>query len=318
MKIVYKIKQKLKVSDNIFVKKFIRGIYYWHIDKVYRFFSVKPWMNDKKYISKTYYQRFGVLPDLEQPHNFNEKNNWRKLYDRQPIYTSMVDKYELKHIVLNRCGEGFAFPLLGVWNSPKEINFDILPRRFVLKANHCGGVIICRDRDAFNKKEAINELLRAQKINYYMASREWPYKNVERKIIAETYMGENLTDYKNYCFNGKLQYTFVWTNESREDGRKPQAFFCGAYDRNWEKSGIVIDYPSKIIDYPKPDGYEEMISIAEIMSKDIPFVRVDCYCIEGHPYIGEMTFFPWGGFEKFKNDEWNEKLGRMEKLPFEQ
>ena len=151
--------------------------------------------------------------------------------------------------------------------------------------------------------------------DYFPMSREWPYKNVERKIICEQYMGENLTDYKNYCFNGKMLYSFVWKNESRADGRKPEAFFCGAYDREWKKTGIDIDYPSRTDVIDKPDCYDEMVVIAEKMSAGIPFVRVDCYIINNHVYVGEMTFFPWGGFQKFKDEYWNDYLGQLEKLP---
>lgn len=174
---------------------------------------------------------------------------------------------------------------------------------------------MCRDKETFDKEKAIKELRHDLKINYFIRSREWPYKNVQRKIICEQYMGENLTDYKNYCFNGKLQYTFVWENESRKDGRKPQAYFTGAYDRNWEKSEIEIDYPTRDVLVEKPACYDEMVRIAEAMSAGIPFVRVDCYIINGRVYVGEMTFFPWGGFMKFKDEKWNQMLGDLEILP---
>lgn len=128
-------------------------------------------------------------------------------------------------------------------------------------------------------------------------------------------MGENLTDYKNYCFNGKLQYTFVWENESRSDGRKPEAYFCGAYDRQWQKSGIEIDYPTRDKLVEKPTCYDELLEIVEKLSSGIPFVRVDCYIVNGHVYVGEMTFFPWGGFMKFKDEAWDRALGDLEVLP---
>lgn len=185
----------------------------------------------------------------------------------------------------------------------------------MLKVNHAGGVIVCRDKGRFDKKGAIKELREALKADYFYGSREWPYKNVKRKVICEAYMGENLTDYKNYCFNGKLQYTFVWENESRSDGRKPTAYFCGAYDRQWQKSGIDIDYPTHDKLVGKPDCYEELVEIAEKMSAGIPFVRVDCYIINNQVYVGEMTFFPWGGFMKFKDEAWNRALGDLEELP---
>jgi len=277
----------------------------------------RPWVRDEKRIREIYKQRFGVEPNLNDPVNFNEKNNWRKLNDRNPYYTKLVDKYLIKNEIIKKLGEEYTFPLLGVWDRPEEIDYSKLPNRFVLKVNHAGGIIVCRDKSTFNKKFAGRKLKRGLSTDFFSHSREWPYKNVPRKIIAEEYMGENLTDYKNYCFNGKLLYTFVWENASKDDGTKPEASFCGAYDRNWEKTGIEIDYPSKDKVYEKPSVYDEMVRVAEIMSENIPFVRVDCYIINDHVYVGEMTFFPWGGFQKFRDEYWNDYLGELEVLPSE-
>ena len=244
-----------------------------------------------------------------------KKNNWRKLHDRKPEYTEMVDKYRFKSVAASRVGEGHTFPVYGAWKDPREIDFDRLPDSFVLKVNHAGGIIACRNKADFDTRSAIRELRRALKTNFFIRSREWPYKNVPRMVLAEKYMGENLTDYKNYCFGGKLQYTFVWKNISREDGRKPQAYFCGAYDREWNKTGLDIDYPEMDTVIERPQEYEQMVQIAEALSRDIPFVRVDCYIVDGVVYAGEMTFFPWGGFQKFKSEEWNLRLGEMQHLP---
>lgn len=299
---------------NSLIKKIYIAFMESKIGEIFRFC---PYLSDKTYITYIYKKMFGVEPNLEKPTNFNEKNNWRKLYDRKPLYTQMVDKYRIKQLIEERLGNEYSFPLLGVWNRPKDIDYASLPDKFVLKVNHAGGVIVCRDKNSFDKKSARKELEKAQRRNYYIRSREWPYKNVERKIIAEMYMGENLTDYKNYCFNGKLLYTCVWNNQSREDGHKPQAYFCGAYDRNWCKSDLEIDYPTKDVTVERPEVYDEMVRVAETMSKDIPFVRVDCYIINNRVYIGEMTFFPWGGFLKFKDEQWNNKLGFLQVLPNE-
>jgi len=278
-------------------------------------YNYHPYMDDRKYIRELYKKRFGGFPDLDNPKNFNEKNNWRKLYDRKPIYTDMVDKYRIKEIIAQRVGIDYFFPLLGVWDDPNKIDFDSLPRQFVLKVNHAGGVIICRDKATLNFKEVRKELGDSLKVDYFSPSREWPYKNVKKKIIAEQYMGEGLIDYKNYCFNGKLAFTFVWQNEPKADGSKPRPFFCGAYDRNWQKSGIEIDYPTVDKEILKPACYDEMVRVAELMSQNIPFVRVDCYIINYKVFVGEMTFFPWGGFMKFKDEKWNNLLGELEVLP---
>jgi len=273
-------------------------------------------LTDEAFLRKKYTLTFHRSLNLESPKNFNEKNNWRKLHERRPIYTSMVDKYKVKSVVKDRCGGGYTIPLLGVWDCPEEIKFESLPDKFVLKVNHAGGIIVCRDKNVFDVDAAIKELKREQTRDYSAHCREWPYRNVERKIICEQYMGENLTDYKNYCFNGKLQYTFVWKNESRTDGRKPMAYFCGAYDRKWIKTDLEVGYPSKASDEEKrPVCYEEMVKVAEKLAADIPFVRVDCYIINNQPYVGEMTFFPWGGFMRFKDESWNIRLGEMMQLP---
>lgn len=317
MSVKSKLKGLLK-SENRFVRKTAMiGYDCIRNSKILYAKEYKPLMNDRKYIEMVYKKRFGVMPDLDNPKNFNEKNNWRKLYDRRDIYTSMVDKYRIKDVVRERCGEGYAFPLLGVWNKPKEIDFSQLPDKFVLKVNHAGGVIVCRDKSTFDTESALRDLKSDLKIDYFHMSREWPYKNVKRRIIAEKYMGENLTDYKNYCFNGKLAYTLVWKNESREDGRKPDAFFCGAYDRDWNRTDFRIDYPTKDELVERPVCYDELVTVVEKMSAGIPFVRVDCYIIGGRVYVGEMTFFPWGGFQKFCDESWNLRLGEMQKLPEE-
>ncbi len=274
-------------------------------------------MSDEDYICMKYKERFGVLPDLKNPKNFNEKNNWRKLHDRKNLYTLMVDKYRIKGVITKRVGSEHMFQLLGVWDYPRQIEWERLPDKFVLKCNHAGGVVICRDKSQFDKKSAIKKLVREQKTNYFVRSREWPYKNVEKKIIAEQYMGENLIDYKNYCFDGKLAYTLVWQNHSRSDGMKPEAHFCGAYDREWDKTDMMLDYPSDEVLIEKPNCYDVMVEVAERMSQNIPFVRVDCYIVDHRVYVGEMTFFPWGGFQKFKDERWNLKLGNMERLPSE-
>ena len=316
-----KVKNKMINSNNRFVKNIGLSLSKLHNNFVrsrfYYFIKTKPWLSDKKYIEKVYKKVFGVKPDLENPKNFNEKNNWRKLYERNDNYTLMVDKYKLKQIVKEKCGENHFIPLIGVWNDPGEIDFSSLPDKFVLKANHAGGVIVCRSQKTFDKKSAIKELKNIQKKNYYFNCREWPYKNVEKKIICEKYVGENLIDFKNYCFGGKLLYTFVWKNKSKKDGRKPNAYFCGAYDREWVKTTIDINYPSENENIPKPENYQKMVDIAERLSKDIPFVRVDCYVIDGEIFVGEMTFFPWGGFQKFNGEYWNNYLGNLLCLPLD-
>lgn len=295
----------------VVLEKMRRKFYY---TKLRNFIRYKGYKNDKDYILQQYKKRFGYDLNLINPVSFNEKNNWRKLYDRKEYYTDMVDKFKVKKIIKDKVGDNHTFKLLGCWKNAKEIDFETLPDKFVLKVNHAGGVIVCRDKNTFDYKIAIEELNNNLKLDYYLPNREWPYKDVKRKIIAEEYMGENLTDYKTYCFNGEPQYIFVWDNESRINGRKPNAFFCGAYDKEWNKSEIKIGYPSKNIVVPKPEQLNELLNITRKMSENLPFVRVDCYIINGKVYVGELTFFPWSGYMKFEDPKWDIMLGGLENL----
>ncbi len=283
--------------------------------KLHSYLKYKAYLNDETYISWQYRKRLGKELSLSAPTTFNEKNNWRKLFDRRDEYTDMVDKFKVKQIICERVGKEHTFELLGSWKQGQDIDFDALPDQFVLKTNHAGGVIVCRDKAGFDRKKAIDELNNNLKLDYYLPNREWPYKNVQRRIIAEAYMGENLTDYKVYCFNGVPKYVFVWENQSRADGRKPQPYFVGAYDFDWKKSEIELEYPSLNVDIPSPEGLEELLEVSTAMSKGIPFVRVDCYIIGGRVYVGEMTFFPWSAYMRFKDEKWDRLLGDLEELP---
>ena len=272
----------------------------------------RPFLDDRTQIQLIYKKRFNKYIDFDNPKSFNEKNNWRKLYERNNLYTRMVDKYSFKEVIKEKCGEHHAFDILNAWDSADDIEISSLPDKFVLKCNHAGGIIVCRDKNSFDLSEAKKELSIIMKDNYFLGNREWPYKNVKRKIIAEEYRGENLTDYKNYCFNGELKYTLIWKNVSRTDGRKPDPFFCGSYDRNWEKTDMKLKYPSIETDVcEKPAKYQEMVEIAEKLSEDIPFVRIDCYIVDNEVYVGEATFFPWGGFQRFSDEKWNDYLGSL-------
>ena len=288
----------------------IKNSYIYRAAKYY--LKYRPFLDDKTQIQLIYKKRFNKLIDFDNPKNFNEKNNWRKLYERNSLYTSMVDKYSFKEVIKEKCGKDYAFEILDAWDSTDDIDISSLPDQFVLKCNHAGGIIVCRDKNSFDLNEAKKELSVIMKDNYYLGNREWPYKNVKRKIIAEEYKGENLTDYKNYCFNGKLKYTLIWKNVSRTDGRKPDPFFCGSYDRDWKKTDMKLEYPSIENDVcEKPAQYQEMVEIAEKLSEDIPFVRIDCYIVDNKVYVGEATFFPWGGFQRFSDEKWNDYLGSL-------
>lgn len=254
----------------------------------------------------------GQKLDLDNPKTFNEKLQWLKLYNRKPEYTTMVDKYAVKGYVADIIGQEHIIPTLGVWNSVDEIDWDVLPNQFVLKTTHGGGgsgVIICKDKATFDKDKAKQQLQNSLNSDIYINFREWPYKDVPRCIIAEKYMldesGYELKDYKFFCFNGRVECFKV-------DFDRFTSHKANYYDRNatllpfWE-TVCPADH-SKIFD--KPKHFNKMIEYAEILSKNIPFVRIDFYNINGKIYFGEITFFPAAGMGKFEPEEWDIILGK--------
>ncbi len=268
---------------------------------------IGPILPDKLYLKLQFRARMGKKLNLKDPKTFNEKLQWLKLYDRKPEYTVMVDKYLVKKYVADKIGEEYIIPTIGVWDSADEIDFDKLPEQFVLKCNHnSGDVIICTDKSKLDIVETKEKLYKALKRDFYLAGREWPYKNVPRKIIAEKFMGgdsdEGLSDYKLMCFNGKVRCSFVCSE--RAEGLKVTFF-----DNDWMRLPFERHYPASNKEIAKPVNFSKMIELAEILSKDIPFVRVDFYEIKGKIYFGELTLYPGCGFEEFTPEEWDEKLG---------
>ena len=266
---------------------------------------------DKTYIKKLYKSRTGKKLNLKKPQTFNEKQNWLKLYDRRPEYTIMVDKYKAREYIAERIGEQYLVPLLGVWDSPDEIDFDALPNEFVLKCNHDNGVIICRDKSKLDIEKTKEELAFRLNRDYYKKLREWPYKNVPRKIICEKFMentnNDELLDYKLFCFNGKVKLIEVnserFSNNPKEDH----------FDIEWNHFNVT-GKPSSEKEIKKPDFLNDMIEIAEHFSNSIPFLRVDFNYWDNHLYMGEFTLF-YGGAMKLFKEPWETKLGDWIKLP---
>lgn len=271
-------------------------------------------MDDAEYLKKKFYALLGYELDLENPKTFNEKMQWLKLYDRKPEYVKMVDKYEVKKYVSDIIGEEYIIPTISCWNTAGEIDWNKLPNKFVLKVTHdSGGIVICKDKDRLNKNQSVKNLKKSLKRNYYLRHREWPYKEVCRRIIAEKYIAEDnkdLVDYKFMCFNGECKCIFTGSDRYSEDGLK-----VTFYDRDWNILPFERHYKARKIPEKKPEKLKEMILLAEKLSKDIPFVRVDFYLVKNHIYFGEITFFPGSGFEEFTPFEWDEKLGKWLQLP---
>ena len=266
-------------------------------------------INDEEFLKEQFYYRVGYKLNLENPQTFNEKIQWLKLHDRRPIYTKLVDKYEFKKFVENELGKEYVIPTLGVWNCVEEIEFDKLPKQFVLKCTHdSGSVIICRDKLKFDIDNARKRLAYALRRNYYWNGREWPYKNVKPRIIAEEYIQDDknleIVDYKFLCFNGKYKCAFTCTERFEHEGLKVTFF-----NTKWGKMSVERHYPSSKKKISKPINYSKMIRIAEKLAENIPFVRIDFYEVNGKMYLSEFTLYPGCGFEEFSDWKQDKEFG---------
>ena len=284
--------------------KLLRGI--WH--------RVGLIFGDEIYVRVEYFIVFGKRLRLKNPQTYSEKLQWLKLHEGDPIYTRMVDKAEAKKYVTEIIGEEYIIPTYGVWNHFDEIDFDKLPDQFVLKTTHdSGGVIICKDKKTLDKNAAKVKLEKSLKNDYYYTSKEWPYKNVVPRIIAEKYMEDEsgeLCDYKLFCFDGKMKALFIATDRFTSGEDTKFDFF----DENFNHLPFTNGHPNATKPIKKPESFQQMKDLAEKLSQKIPHVRVDFYCTNGKIYFGELTFFHWGGFKRFEPEEWDFKFGEWFKL----
>lgn len=267
-------------------------------------------LSDAEFLKTVFPKYMGYPLDLENPKTFSEKLQWLKINFRDPIQTEMVDKHEAKHFIAERVGNQYIIPTLAVWDSVEDIDIDALPNQFVLKSTHdSGGIVICKDKSSFDFEAAKAKLSASLKRDYSKIAREWPYQNVLRRIIAEEYISElgndDLLDYKMYSFHGEPKLTVVCSDRfSKTETR------MNFYDINWEPMGIHFGhYPPLPLEFPKPATYEEMKRLTAELSKDCPFLRVDFYEIKGRLFIGELTFFPGAGLEKFRPMSKDYELG---------
>ncbi len=266
---------------------------------------------DKEFLEKVFPARLGYDLNLSDPLTFNEKLQWLKLYDRKDEYTQYVDKCAAKEIVANKIGAQYIIPTLEVWDAPEKIQFQQLPSQFVLKCNHNSGtgLYICKNKDELDQEKVLRELKRGMQEDYYLTGREWPYKNVKRRILAEQYMvdesGTELKDYKIFCFHGRPEYIQVDFGRFTKHERN-------LYSTKWEYMGFASLYPTnKEHVIPRPVCLEKMLEIAEELSKNVPFMRVDLYVIGDKIYFGEMTLYHGSGFEPFQPVEWDRRLGDL-------
>lgn len=274
------------------------------------------WLPDSLYLKIMFRLEMGYTLNLKKPQTFNEKLQWLKLYNRKPEYTRMVDKSEAKTVAENILGKGYVIPTLGVWNKFEEIDFNSLPDSFVLKTTNGGGgggVIICRDKSKLNLASAAERLKSSLKANIYRHLKEWPYKNVKPRIIAEKFMVDEsgeLRDYKFYCFNGEPK-VFLVASE-RFSGHR-------TYFDYFDMEGNHLPFTQGGMNNPVtpalPSTFEEMKQVAKKLSHGLPHVRIDLYSVDEKVYFGEFTFFDSSGFEKFTPREWDNIFGGWIILP---
>jgi len=280
---------------------------------IWKYFSrVLP---DEVYLKRKFRNQAGYPLNLKSPRTFNEKLQWLKIHDRKPEYTTMVDKYEVKKYVAGIIGEEHIIPTLGVYNKFDDIDFEKLPSQFVLKCTHdSGGLAICKDKSLFNISDAKEVIRKSLGKNFFWEGREWPYKNVKPRIIAEKYMvdesGEELKDYKFFCFGGTPKFFKIDYN--RYIDHHANYYTITGELLPFDEVICPRDLSAKI---ETPENLGQMIEIAKMLSKGIPFVRVDLYNINGKIYFGEMTFYPATGMGAFEPQEWDYTLGSYIQLP---
>lgn len=269
---------------------------------------------DRVYIQLYYFMQFKHFCNLKHPKTYNEKLQWLKMNDKKDIYTSMVDKYEVKKYIAEKIGVEYVIPTLGIYDNFDDIEFEKLPNQFVIKCTHDSeGIVICKDKKKFDKEKAREKINEALKYNFYYIGREWPYKNIEPRIMVEKYMenkeDKELKDYKFFCFNGEPKAMFVASD--REKGETKFDY----YDLNFNHLDIIQHYPNSTNKIRKPEKFEEMIEVSKKLSQELLHVRVDFYEVNGKTYFGEMTFYHFSGFQPFIPDKWDKIFGDWLKLP---
>jgi len=297
-------------------KKIFDYLYFRIGRKIYAYPEYRKYMCDKMYLQHYWKDIMGYYMDFDNPTTYNEKLQWLKLYDRKPIYTKMVDKYLSKEWAANIIGQEYIIPTINVYKCFDDINFDELPNQFVLKCTHdSGSVVVCKDKQTFDKKKAQKVLEKGLNTDFYSIAREWPYKNVKPQIIAEEYKEDNTTkqlaDYKFFCFDGKVKALFIATERQNESSETKFDFF----DEKFNHLDFTNGHPMADITPNKPECFDTMVQLAELLSKNIAHVRVDFFQANGKVYFGEMTFYHWSGTMPFKPQNWDKIFGDWIKLP---
>lgn len=305
------------LSKNRIKQLFGRNSFYKSIHWAFLATGWSRYFSDLTWTRIQYRASTGKSLNLESPQLYNEKVQWLKLFDHNEVYTQLVDKRLVKNYVSETIGEQYIIPTLAVWYSADEIDVNILPNQFVLKTNHSGGntgVVICRDKSRFDIDGAKLKLNRSLATDAYAVSREWPYKNVKRCIIAEPYLEDKetgeLRDYKFFCFNGEPKALFVASERQKRD--EPCFDF---FDTDFNHLDLMCSHPQADTPPQKPSSFDEMLELSRKLSKGFPHIRVDLYEVNGRPFFGELTLYHWEGLMPFYPEKWNKIFGDWLILP---
>lgn len=279
----------------------------------YAFRKLFRWLPDDAYLRGVFRIQMRRPLVLDNPEKFNDKLQWLKIHNREPLQHTLVDKITVKDYIAKEYGEEFVIPTLGVWDDPRQIDFDSLPEKFVVKANHSGGnlgVVVCNDRATFDSDDAVRKLRKAMSKSAWTDWREWPYKGITPRVFAEKYIGENPTDYKFFCFNGEVDSVMLCIDREKGD---PKFYF---FDEEWRLRRYNIRGKAAPEDFtlPAPEGIDKMFELARRLSVGHPFARVDLYNVDGSIYFGEITFYPDGGFDSNLLEETDIYFGSLTRL----
>jgi hypothetical protein len=286
----------------------IRG--WWYTVTTLVAYEIRRFLTYHGYVKLAYRRHFGCAPDYINPRTFNEELGWMRLYDHNPLYTILADKIAVRDYVRERVGDEVLIPCYGVWNKAADIQFDILPNSFVLKCNHeCGFVVLCRDRANIDQRFVRAQLATRLRMNYYYHAREWPYRNIPPRIIAEKLLtddhGGEPIDYKFHCFGGVPRYIYVVKDRNSRT-------VCGYYSPIWELMPFSIPGHDTTEVFPRPSQLESMLDIAASLSRGLYYCRVDLYAVQEKVYFGEMTLISGAGLIVFSPDSydlyWGERL----------
>lgn len=280
--------------------------------KDYVWYLRKNYAPEKWFIEHCYAYRFGKKPNLRNPKTFSEKIQWLKLYYRPNGMYRYVDKYEVRQYISKTIGSQFLVELIGVWDNPNEIDFNILPHAFAMKATHASATnLICSDKSKIDWEYEQDKLAHYLKYNLYSITKEWAYKYVKPRIMCEAYLdeqGQPPIDYKYFCFNGQPKIIQVDVDRFSVHKRSMMS-------TDWKPLPMQYYYPTPDIHPNPPSKLAEQLDLARALSEPFPFVRVDFFCVNDNTYFGELTFYPESGYKGFIPDSWDNTIGSWLDLP---